>query len=84
MSQQQAIFVEEQVDNDWVLEEHLFCCDDVHSLCGLHFDKADMTESTSQDPVECRLCFAIQQGDDITWRCKTCGCGVDEDCGRHW
>ena len=54
------------------------------ALCGEHFDvRVELTESFSEEPVECRLCYAVQQGDDVTWNCPYCGCGVDDDCGSH-
>lgn len=84
MSQHQPVFVEQPVASDWEVEEHLFCCNHTQALCGEHFDvRVELTESFSDEPVECRLCYAVQQGDDVTWNCPYCGCGVDDDCGCH-
>ena len=85
MSQQQALFVEQPTENDWEVDEHLFCCTKTRSICNLRFCEHDteFTESFGQDQIMCRLCWAIHEGDDVTWRCPACGCGIDEDCGKH-
>lgn len=86
MSNQQAMYVEQPVSEEWEVSEHLFCCTYTRALCGERFCLHDVefTESLSTDQVMCRLCWAVQEGDDITWRCPDCGCGADEDCGKHF
>lgn len=85
VSQHQALFVEQPVQEEWEVDEHYFCCTVTRAMCGLRVDASDweIVRSFSPDPVMCRLCHAIETGDDITWRCPDCGCRPFEDCGWH-
>lgn len=85
VSQHQALFVEQPVQEDWEVDEHYFCCTPTRTICGLRVcsHEWEVVESFSPDPVMCRLCHAIESGDDITWQCPDCGCGYADNCGRH-
>lgn len=86
MTHQKTQFVERLTHERWEdVEEHLFCCSMLRTMCGVKLEPGhtEWTESVGEHEIMCRICHGIQHGDDESWRCPDCGCGLDWNCGRH-